>query len=171
MRRRRPRRWWRRLAGTTVLIVALGLACAAAFIGVLVLADRASDDEATTGGTRAPSAPGETAPSEGPAAEPAPEPARPSVECPPGATGCRAHTGRVIFVESVDPDGDGDLHLVVTGGSVTAPGITVLDVRPDLRPAEDPRIGDVVSGAGPVFRGSFGQAQIQVDEFRVVRRR
>ena len=95
----------------------------------------------------------------------------PEATCPAGAANCAAATGRVVFVESVDPDGDGDLHVVVTGGSVTLPGLTVLDVRADLRPAEDPRIGDVVTGAGPVYPGSRGQRQIQVEEFRVVARR
>jgi hypothetical protein len=68
--------------------------------------------------------------------------------------------GRVLYVERVDPDGDGDLHVVVLGGSVTAPGITAVDVRPGLRPARDPRVGDRVSAAGPVQPGSYGQSQI-----------
>ena len=95
----------------------------------------------------------------------------PEATCPPGAGNCSAATGRVVFVESVDPDGDGDLHVVITGGSITLPGLTVLDVGPALRPAQDPRIGDVVTGAGPVYPGSRGQRQIQVEEFRVVARR
>lgn len=100
---------------------------------------------------------------------PAPEPpplreARCAADAP---SGCAAATGRVIAIESVDPDGDGDLHVVAAGGSVTAPGITVFDVRRDLRPQRDPRPGDRVTGAGPVYRGSFGQRQIEVTEFRV----
>ncbi|HYF25645.1 MAG TPA: hypothetical protein VD931_07915 [Baekduia sp.] len=96
-------------------------------------------------------------------------PLRPA-RCAAGApASCEAVTGRVLAIESVDPDGDGDLHVVAAGGSVTAPGITVFDVRRDLRPARDPRLGDLVTGAGPVFRGSFGQRQIQVTEFRVRR--
>lgn len=87
--------------------------------------------------------------------------------CEAGEAGCVAVTGRVIALESVDPDGDGDLHVIAAGGSVTGPGVTVFDVPRALRPAQDPRIGQRVTGAGPVFTGSHGQRQIQVTEFRV----
>jgi hypothetical protein len=76
---------------------------------------------------------------------------------------------KVLSIQSVDPDGDGDLHVVAVGGSVTGPGLTVFDVRPSLRPERDPRPGEWVTGAGPVFRGSYRQRQIQVDVFRVWR--
>jgi hypothetical protein len=90
------------------------------------------------------------------------------VSCPPAAgANCVTSTGRVLYIESVDPDGDGDLHVVALGGRVTAPGITVFDVSRALRPRRDPRPGDLVSGAGPVYRGSAGQHQIQVVRFRV----
>ncbi len=87
-------------------------------------------------------------------------PARPRVRCPRAVDGCRAVAGRVVLVESVDPDGDGDLHVVVAGGDVTAPGLTAIDVAPELRPRRDPEIGSRVDAAGPVQRGSFGQSQI-----------
>jgi hypothetical protein len=106
-----------------------------------------------------------------PPPSPAPEP-RPDVRrarCPDDVAGCRAVRGRVMFVERVDPDGDGDLHVVVLDGSVTAPGVTAVDVRPGLRPRRDPRVGDRVSAAGPVQRGSYGQAQIHALEFHARR--
>lgn len=90
--------------------------------------------------------------------------------CPPDAGNCRAATGRIVYLERVDPDGDGDLHLVILGGSVTGPGITVLDVSKDIRPRRDPRVGDLASGAGPVYTGSVGQRQIQVTELHLLRR-
>jgi hypothetical protein len=93
-------------------------------------------------------------------AEPAPPPVR-RAACPPDAANCAAVTGRVLYVEAVDPDGDGDAHYVLLGGGVTAPGITVVDVSARLRPARLPRRGEQVSAAGPVYRGSFGQRQIE----------
>ena len=87
--------------------------------------------------------------------------------CPDALAGCRAVRGRVLYVERVDPDGDGDLHVVVLDGSITAPGMTAVDVRRGLRPERDPRVGDRVSAAGPVQPGSYGQSQIHALEFHV----
>jgi hypothetical protein len=91
------------------------------------------------------------------------EPAR----CPDHVPGCAAVTGRVVYVERVDPDGDGDLHVVVAAGSISLPGLTAIDVRPGLRPRRDPAVGDQVTAAGPVQQGSFGQDQIHALRFRV----
>ena len=91
--------------------------------------------------------------------------------CPAGAEGeCREVRGRIVYVERVDPDGDGDLHVVVADGSITAPGLTSIDVRPGLRPERDPRVGDVATAAGPVQRGSVGQRQVHALRFAVARR-
>jgi hypothetical protein len=84
--------------------------------------------------------------------------------CDAGAANCVAVTGRVVYVEAVDPDGDGDAHYVLAGGDVTAPGLSAIDVRRDLRPRRLPRRGELVSAAGPVFTGSFGQRQIEAVE-------
>jgi len=92
----------------------------------------------------------------------------PRVRCPQGVGNCRAVSGRIVFIESVDPDGDGDLHVVLAGkASVTAPGLSSIDVKPSLRPARDPRIGDRAAAAGTVENGSFGQGQIHALRFRV----
>jgi hypothetical protein len=105
---------------------------------------------------------------------PAPKPKRkPDVRrsrCSDDVPGCRAVRGTVLYVESVDPDGDGDLHVVVEGGSITLPGMTAIDIAPELRPRRDPKIGDRVSAAGPVQTGSYGQSQIHALELRIRRR-
>jgi hypothetical protein len=102
-----------------------------------------------------------------PATAPAQPPAFAPARCPPAVAACRAVTGRVVFVERVDPDGDGDLHVIVAAGGISLPGLTAVDVRPGLRPARDPVAGDVATAAGPVQRGSYGQDQIHALRFRV----
>lgn len=98
----------------------------------------------------------------------APEEKLPASHCPADSSNCVVASGRVIYVEKVDPDGDGDAHFVTTSEqSVTLPGITIFDVRADLRPDPLPGVGDLVGGAGPVYPGHAGQKQIQVDEFHV----
>jgi hypothetical protein len=90
--------------------------------------------------------------------------------CDPGAANCETATGRIVYVERVDPDGDGDAHFVLLGGDdVTAPGLSVIDVERDLRPHPLPGPGDLVSAAGPVYTGSYGQRQIQATELRWAR--
>ena len=77
--------------------------------------------------------------------------------------------GTIVYVERVDPDGDGDLHVVVDAGSLTLPGMTAIDVAPELRPRRDPRVGDRASAAGPLQTGSYGQSQIHALEFHTRR--
>jgi hypothetical protein len=97
------------------------------------------------------------------------EPLRRS-HCPPELSNCKTARGRIIYVERVDPDGDGDAHFVLTSRqSITLPGISVIDVEKSLRPHPLPVEGDRVSAAGPVYRGSFGQSQIQAIELHVAR--
>ena len=84
--------------------------------------------------------------------------------CPTDATNCESVTGRILYVERVDPDGDGDAHFVlVDRRGITGPGITVVDVERALRPHPFPKPGEYLSAAGPVYPGSFGQRQIEAD--------
>ncbi len=84
--------------------------------------------------------------------------------CPAGSANCSSARGLIIYVEAVDPDGDGDAHFVLASAqAITGPGISVVDVRTDLRPHPLPGIGDELSASGPVYRGSYGQRQIQAD--------
>jgi hypothetical protein len=92
--------------------------------------------------------------------------------CPPGLTGCRTTEGRIVYVERVDPDGDGDAHFVVADPQgITLPGLTAIDVRRGLRPHPLPGPGDLVSAAGQVQTGSLGQSQIHAVELHVAEER
>lgn len=103
----------------------------------------------------------------GGSAEESVKPAR----CPVGVEGCRETTGRIVYVEAVDPDGDGDAHFVVVDPQgISLPGLTAIDVRKGLRPHPLPGIGDLVSAAGPVQTGSYGQEQIHAVEVNVADR-
>ncbi len=84
---------------------------------------------------------------------------------------CRTTKGLIIYVERVDPDGDGDAHFVVTDPQgITLPGLTAIDVRKGLRPHPLPVVGDLISAAGPVQTGSYGQHQIHALELHVAAR-
>jgi hypothetical protein len=107
----------------------------------------------------------EPAPRRRPRARPRP------VRCPPALANCSTASGRVIYVERVDPDGDGDAHFVIASSdSITAPGISVIDLRKSLRPRRLPGPGDWISAAGPVYKGSHGQSQIEAVRLQVRRR-
>lgn len=101
---------------------------------------------------------------------------RPEVErvspshCPAGRPACRETVGRIVYVERVDGDGDGDAHFVIRDPQgITLPGLTAIDVRKGLRPQPLPGPGDLVSAAGPVQTGSYGQHQIHALELHVGR--
>ena len=91
--------------------------------------------------------------------------------CPSGLPNCRSTEGRILYEERVDPDGDGDAHFVVIDPQgITLPGLTAIDVRKGLRPHPLPAIGDLISAAGPVQTGSYGQSQIHALELHVAGR-
>lgn len=104
------------------------------------------------------------------AERPPPQPKLRPARCPSDVAGCRVASGRIIYVERVDPDGDGDAHFVLASrASVTAPGISAIDVRRGLRPRPLPGPGDRLSAAGPVQVGSYGQRQIHAVRLEVAR--
>ena len=136
----------------------------AAILGAAALLATAGcgGQEATAGGgpSEAPTSPASPRPAGRPARD-APEPLR-LARCPAAASNCRSAEGTVLYVERVDPDGDGDAHFVLLSpDSVTGPGLSVIDVERGLRPHPLPGPGDRVSAAGPVYRGHYGQRQIQ----------
>jgi hypothetical protein len=95
----------------------------------------------------------------------------PAARCPRGLSGCRTTEGPIIYLERVDPDGDGDAHFVVSDPqSITLRGMTAIDVRKGLRPHPLPGLGEWISAAGPVQTGSYGQSQIHAIELNVAGR-
>jgi hypothetical protein len=102
----------------------------------------------------------------------APEPQLRQARCPADLANCATASGRIVYVERVDPDGDGDAHFVLSSREgVTGPGLSVIDVKESLRPSPLPDTGDRLSAAGPVYRGSYGQKQIEAIELHVARQR
>jgi hypothetical protein len=142
---------------------------AAAVVAMLATAFGCGETDATTEmGATADSA-AESQASQRPASrvKTKPEHVAPS-QCPAGLPSCRSTEGRIVYVEKVDPDGDGDAHFVVVDPrGITLPGLTAIDVRKGLRPDPLPGIGDLVSAAGPVQTGSYGQSQIHALELHV----
>jgi hypothetical protein len=132
-------------------------------LAVILLAGCGSDSDAPAPGTPPPEEKGAATATPAPSAEPRRRVER--AHCPPGADNCAAVTGRVLYVEAV-----GDAHFVLAGGRVTAPGVSVIDVSRRLRPRRLPRTGDLVSAAGPVYTGSYGQQQIEAVELHLRRR-
>jgi hypothetical protein len=141
-------------------------AAAACCIACLLVFGGCSEDEQPTARERA----GARSADRGPTGRP-PSPRLEPPPCPPDAANCRTASGPIIYVERVDPDGDGDAHFVIAStDSITAPGISVIDVKRSLRPSSLPGPGDWISAAGPVYEGSHGQSQIEAVRVRVRRR-
>lgn len=104
--------------------------------------------------------------------DPQPRDLPPRLRCPDDGSNCASVRGRILYVEAVDPDGDGDAHFALSSEEgITLPGITVVDVSVDLRPEPLPGPGDYLSAVGPVYPGSYGQAQIEATAIRVARQR
>jgi hypothetical protein len=139
-------------------------ASAAALLALLFLISGCGGDGETTN-SGPPSKKGNRPPQAPEAA--AAEAVTPS-HCPARLPDCRTTEGRIVYVERVDPDGDGDAHFVVSDPQgITLRGLTAIDVRKGLRPQPLPGIGDLISAAGPVQTGSYGQSQIHAIELQV----
>src|SRR5262245_21950076 len=137
---------------------------------VLALASGCSEQRTTEPDTTSQATPKGKGEAPQPRARPAAETVTPS-HCPPGLPSCSSAKGRITFVERVDPDGDGDAHFVIADSQgISLPGLTAIDVRKGLRPHPLPEVGDLISAAGPVQTGSYGQHQIHALELHVAGR-
>lgn len=148
----RMRRLGRAAALAVVVLLAIGGGCGGGSETTADMAEPASEPVAAAPPSRR---------------EPVPDTVIPS-RCPAGLPSCRITEGRVVYVERVDPDGDGDAHFVIADPrGITLPGLTAIDVRRGLRPDPLPGPGDLISAAGPVQTGSYGQSQIHALELHV----
>jgi hypothetical protein len=85
---------------------------------------------------------------------------------PPDNARCQKANGRVLYVEATDPDGDGDMHVVLASRrSFTWPGVTVLVIPHDERPSGTPHFGEWVSAVGLPTTGSHGEATLNALRF------
>ena len=137
--------------------------CAAVLCVVAIAGCEANRREvdSTAAGTRAEPAPGRER------KRPRPQTVAAS-HCPVDVADCATTEGEIFYIEAVDPDGDGDAHFVIFDPqSITLPGFTAIDIEKSLRPRPLPRPGTLVSAAGPVQTGSYGQSQIHALELHV----
>ena len=79
---------------------------------------------------------------------------------------CRVVNGRVLYVEAVDPDGDGDSHLVLASRqSLTWPGVTIVVIPRRKQRASTPHVGQWVSAVGLPNTGSHGETTLNALQF------
>ena len=74
---------------------------------------------------------------------------------------CREVSGRIVYIEREDPDGDGDAHLVLVGrSSVTKRFISIIKIGRPTRPRRLPGWGSWVSAVGHLDFGSHGRIEL-----------
>lgn len=148
-------------------IAPLGVLCWGVLLATLI---GSCGEGATDGAERVERAPAQGEVTESRDREPRPTRLPPRLSCPAEADNCASARGRILYVEAVDPDGDGDAHFaLVERPGITLPGITVVDVGLHLRPEPLPGPGDYLSAVGPVYTGSYGQRQIEATEINFTR--
>lgn len=89
-------------------------------------------------------------------------PCRPSAPAYGSSVECARVRGRLVHVESVDPDGDGDLHLVLLDG--LKPRIVKMTAA--NRVTDVPRLGSAVSATGWSLTGASGRAEVDAVRLR-----
>jgi hypothetical protein len=71
---------------------------------------------------------------------------------------CRVVGGRIVYVQRDDPDGDGDVHVVLASrGSVTWPGVSVVKLSASLRNTPGLGVGRWLVASGHTYAGSHGE--------------
>ena len=83
---------------------------------------------------------------------------------------CREISRRILYVEEQDPDGDGDVHIVLLShDSLTRTYISVLKLKRDGRPAHLPGFGRWVGATGRPYVGADGERNLNVGRLLVER--
>jgi hypothetical protein len=93
---------------------------------------------------------------------------RPALRCGPGdGAGCRAVSGRVLYVPHKDRSQPSRaLHLVLLSrDSSTLPLISVVKIPARMRPRETPGRGTWMSAVGTPHRGSNGETDLGVQRY------
>ena len=91
-------------------------------------------------------------------------------QCAPAARSCTEISGRVLYVQERDPDGDGDVHLVLLShDSLTRRYISVVKLSRSERPEELPGFGRWVAATGRIYLGEGGERNLDVQRLVVDR--
>jgi hypothetical protein len=69
---------------------------------------------------------------------------------------CAHVSGRVVWIQHHDPDGDGDRHLVIVGRLHAR----IVKVQPSLRVSHLPGYGTRIDAVGYLYRGSSGHLEV-----------
>jgi hypothetical protein len=78
---------------------------------------------------------------------------------------CHVVSGRIVYVQRDDPDGDGDVHVVLASrGSVTWPGVSVVKLPASLRGTPDLGVGRWLVASGDTYAGSHGEDIVEAVE-------
>jgi hypothetical protein len=93
------------------------------------------------------------------------------LRCPdrrvPSYETCGAVGGRVVYVQGVDPDGDGDMHVaLLSRQSLTYPAISVVKFERRVRPPHAPAIGSWMTAVGERYTGTHDDRNLRVERYR-----
>lgn len=140
------------------------LKLAAALAGAVLLASCGDDRQTSTPAPR-PAAVVTATPA--PAHTPAPRRPLRRPRCRHGVADCASTSGTIVYVERVDPDGDGDLHVaLLSRQSLTYPGISVVKFERRVRPAHVPAIGSWMTAVGERYTGTHDDRNLRVERYR-----
>jgi hypothetical protein len=88
----------------------------------------------------------------------------------PASSGCAVAQGRVVYIQRHDPDGGGDLHVILASGqSVSFPMLSIVKFQRGKHPHPPIGWGDWVSARGYLMRGSHQKEAVVTIDYRIAR--